>query len=190
MKRFVMLVAAACSVTACGMLGGKKNNTQPQPGPTQPAPTSGTASASAPPPGATQPMNPLDYRGPVGGAQRAAGPTLFTRLGGSDGIRAVVSDFLTRVAQDERINAFFRGVNVPTLERLLNEQICQATGGPCVYSGRTMRATHEGMNITEAQFNALVEDLTAALAHANVPPRESNELLTALAGMKADIVGH
>ena len=119
-----------------------------------------------------------------------AGPSLYTRLGGMDAIRAVVHDFVGQVAGDARINGFFRGVDIPNLERLLTEQICQATGGPCTYSGRSMRATHTGMNLTDAHFNALVEDLGAALDHFNVPAREKGELVGALGGLNGDIVGH
>jgi hemoglobin len=119
----------------------------------------------------------------------AAGPSLFTRLGGLDAIRAVVHDFVGRVAADERINAFFRGVDIPNLERLLVEQICQATGGPCRYTGRSMEEAHTGMNLTNAHFDALVEDLVATLNHFNVPQREQQELLGALGGMRGQIVG-
>ena len=188
MKRIVTLVAATLSVTACGMMGGSKNNTQPQAAPGN----SSTPSTSAPMPGATQPMNPLDYRGGArsGAAPAGAAASLYSRLGGADAVRAVVHDFAGRITTDDRISAFFRGVDMDKFERLLGEQVCQATGGPCTYTGRPMRTAHEGMNLTEAHFNALVEDLTASLTRFNVPPRESNELLTAVAGMKGDIVGH
>src|SRR3990170_906105 len=93
----------------------------------------------------------------------APGPPLYERLGGQGAITAVVDTFVANVAADTRINAFFRGVDLPQLKRLLVEQICQATGGPCTYSGRSMRAAHTGMNITTAQFDALVEDLVRAL---------------------------
>ena len=101
----------------------------------------------------------------------------------------MVDTFVANVAADTRINAFFRGVDLPQLKRLLVEQICQATGGPCTYSGRSMRAAHTGMNITTAQFDALVEDLVRALDRFQVPAREKSELLTALGGMRGDIVG-
>ena len=123
-------------------------------------------------------------------AAPSSGTSLYTRLGGIDAIRAVVHDFVGRVAADERINAFFRGVDLPNLERLLSEQICVASGGPCQYTGRTMRAAHEGMNLTNAHFSALVEDLVSALDHFNVPSREKGDLLAALSAMKPDIVGH
>jgi hemoglobin len=150
-----------------------------------------------PGPGAVAPRSPID---PVPGqssstamARPAAGDaaaSLFTRLGGMDAIRGVVHDFAGRVGADERINAFFRGVDIPNFERLLSEQVCVASGGPCQYTGRSMRAAHEGMNLTDAHFSALVEDLVAALDHFNVPSREKGDLLSTLAALKPDIVGH
>ena len=70
----------------------------------------------------------------------------------------------------------------------LVDQICEATGRPCVYTGKNMLDAHRGMRITEADFNALVEDLVLALDKFDVGEREKNELLGALAGMKGDIV--
>ena len=194
MFRKVMVFAAALAAGGCSVFGGGGGSQTPPP----PAPTVGNVAPSAapgpPPAGAVPPMNPVDYRGssraPAGAAAAApAGSSLFDRLGGLDAIRAVVHDFANRVVGDPRIDTFFRGVDGNNLERLLVEQICEATGGPCRYSGRSMAVTHQGMNLTDAHFNALVEDLAAALDHANVPAREKTELLTALATMRGDIVG-
>jgi hemoglobin len=115
--------------------------------------------------------------------------SLYDRLGGKEAITAVVDDFVGRVAQDTRINQRFANTDIPNLKRLLVEQICQATGGPCQYTGRDMKTAHKGMNITEDEFNALVEDLKGALAKFNVGDKEQSELLGALGGMKGDIVG-
>ncbi|PYN08042.1 MAG: group 1 truncated hemoglobin, partial [Candidatus Rokuibacteriota bacterium] len=76
--------------------------------------------------------------------------TLYTRLGGQPAITAVVDDFVANVAADSRINRRFANANVPRLKVLLVEQVCQATGGPCAYTGRDMRAAHAGMGITDA----------------------------------------
>ena len=116
------------------------------------------------------------------------GPSLYTRLGGTDAIRTVVGDFLARVAADGRINAFFRGVDLDSLQLKLTDQICQASGGPCRYAGRSMHAAHADMRITDAEFDALIEDLAAALDHAGVGPEEERELLTALNGLRKQIV--
>ena len=113
---------------------------------------------------------------------------LYERLGKKEAITAVVDDFVANLAADTRINSFFAKTDVPKLKRLLVEQICQATGGPCTYTGRDMRTVHNGMNITGPQFDALVQDLVKSLDKFKVPAREKNELLGALGGMKPEIV--
>jgi hemoglobin len=118
-----------------------------------------------------------------------AADTLYSRLGGQPAIQAVVDQFVTNVAADNRINARFANADIPRLNRLLVEQICEATGGPCEYTGRDMRTAHAGMNITDAEFDALVEDLVSALNQFDVPEAEQSELLGALGGMRGDIVG-
>lgn len=122
------------------------------------------------------------------GMQTAPESSLYQRLGGKDAITAVVDDFVANVAADRRINGRFANTDIPRLKSLLVEQICQAGGGPCSYSGRSMRVAHAGMNISEAEFNALVGDLVASLDKFKLPPREKGELLDALGGMKGDIV--
>ena len=116
--------------------------------------------------------------------------SLYDRLGKKEAITAVVDDFVGNVAADTKINSFFAKTDIPHLKQMLVEQICQATGGPCQYSGKDMRTAHEGMNITDDQFNALVGDLKKSLDKFKVGAKEQNELLTALGGMKGDIVGH
>src|SRR5215470_17813587 len=91
--------------------------------------------------------------------QSMADKSLYERLGGKEAITAVVDDFVGRVAADKRINGFFAKANVPRLKRRLVDQICEATGGPCTYTGKDMKTAHKGMGITDADFNALVEDL-------------------------------
>ena len=129
-----------------------------------------------------------------GGSQKAADTaraeaSLYERLGGKDAISAVVDDFVANVAADTRINARFAKTNIPHLKQMLVDQICQATGGPCTYAGKSMPDAHKGMHITEADFSALVEDLTRSLDKFKVGEREKTELLTALGGMKGQIVG-
>ena len=114
--------------------------------------------------------------------------SLYERLGGKDAITAVVDDFVGRVAADNRINKFFAKANVPRLKMMLVDQICEATGGPCKYTGRDMKAAHKGMGITNADFDALVGDLVATLDKFKVGDREKQELLAALGPMRKDIV--
>jgi hemoglobin len=115
--------------------------------------------------------------------------SLYDRLGGQPAVTAVVDDFVGNVAADNRINGFFARTDIARLKKNLSDQICQGTGGPCTYTGRDMATAHKGMNITDAQFNALVEDLKKTLDKFKVPDKEQGELLAVLGPMKPQIVG-
>jgi hemoglobin len=123
-------------------------------------------------------------------ASKSAEPkaSLYERLGGTGPITAVVGKFVTIVGGDKRINSYFAKTDLANLKRQLVDQVCQASGGPCTYTGRDMKTAHKGMKVTGAAFNALVEDLVQALDTFNVPEQEKNELLSVLGPMKADIV--
>jgi hemoglobin len=123
------------------------------------------------------------------GGGSMAKKSLYDRLGGKPAITAVVDDFIGNVAGDSRINRRFANANIPRLKTMLVDQICEASGGPCKYMGANMLDAHRGMNISDAEFTALVEDLIKSLDKFKVPAQEKNELLTALGGMKPQIVG-
>ncbi len=119
----------------------------------------------------------------------AAQKSLYDRLGGLDAITAVVDEFIKIASADARINKKFAKTVQPARVRLhFIEQICMLTGGPCKYTGDSMKKAHHNMGLTEGEFTAGVEDLTKALDKFNVPAREKGELLTALAQFKKDIV--
>jgi hemoglobin len=119
---------------------------------------------------------------------KAMDKTLYERLGGKPAISAVVDDFVGNVAADARINGFFARTDIPRLKTLLVEQICAGTGGPCKYTGRSMKDAHAGMGVGDSHFAALVEDLVKTLDKFGVPAKEKNELLGILGPMKTDIV--
>ena len=114
--------------------------------------------------------------------------TLYERLGGLDAITAVVDSFVGRCAGDDRINSKFERTDIPRLKKMLVDQVCQAAGGPCTYTGRDMRLTHDGMAVAAGEFDALVEDLVATLDEFEVPKPEQEELLGLLGPMRGDIV--
>lgn len=122
-------------------------------------------------------------------------PNLYERLGGINAISAVTDQFLANVVADPVINAKFSAtVADPNRTRLLRlnliDQICAAAAGPCQYKGKTMLEAHQGMNITDSEFNALVGDLVNAMTSLGVSTADQNELLGILGELKPDIVGH
>jgi hemoglobin len=117
--------------------------------------------------------------------------SLYKRLGGYDAIAAVVDDFLGRLAADAQLKRFFAGTSKDSLARirqLVVDQLCQAAGGPCLYTGRSMKSAHEGLNITESDWSRAVAALTATFDKFKVGPRERQEVVAAIASMKSDIV--
>jgi hemoglobin len=114
--------------------------------------------------------------------------SLYDRFGGLDAITAVVKDFRDRVGADDRINLKFARTDIGRLTKMLIEQVCEASGGPCQYKRRGMREAHAGMGVTTGEFNALVEDLVATMDHFKVGKAEQDGLLGILGPLKSDIV--
>ena len=124
-------------------------------------------------------------------AQDKASGTLYQRLGGYDAIAAVCDDFISRFSADPQATRFFSGFSLDSrkrLRQLIVDQLCEATGGPCYYIGRSMKATHAGLGITENDWQVFVKHLVASLDKYKVPAKEKDELLAALGGLKKDIV--
>jgi len=114
---------------------------------------------------------------------------LFRELGGMPAITAVVDRLLAKVDNDLRINLFFEKTDHADLRRLVIEQLCEATGGPCKYSGRSMEEAHSGLRLTDQDFAAFVEDLIAAMNELKVPKTSQDKLLALLSPMKPQVVG-
>lgn len=125
------------------------------------------------------------------GEQKDAQQSLYKRLGGYDAIAAVVDDFVQRLATDPQLGRFFQGHSVSSVKKirqLVVDQLCEATGGPCYYTGRDMKTAHAGMGISEADWDASVKHLVATLDKFKVPEKEKNEVLGAISTMKDQIV--
>ena len=110
--------------------------------------------------------------------------SLYERLGGVDAITAVVSAVVDRQMKDDRINQKFARTNEDRLVKEFVDQICEATGGPCTYTGRSMTEAHTNMGVTNGEFNAFVEDVVAVLDDFKVGKAEQDELLNTLAPLQ------
>jgi len=118
----------------------------------------------------------------------AGAATLYERLGGNKIIEQVVSDTIDRTASDPVTRRSFDKVNLANVKRKVVEQICELASGPCKYSGDSMKLSHQGLDIREAEFYGMVQHLREALDRAGVQQSAKNELLKLLAPMKRDIV--
>ena len=112
---------------------------------------------------------------------------LFVRLGGMDGVRALVDDLTGRLAADERIQHFFVKTDFRRFKGRLVVQLCALTGGPCRYGG-SMAEVHRGLPIKAQHFDAFMEDVAASLTVVRLSARDRVELLKALRAMKPEMV--
>jgi len=136
---------------------------------------------------------PTDSTAAAAAAAATADRSLYDRLGGTTAITSVVDGFVANVAADARINKFFGRVANDTaamrdFKQKLVDQVCQGSGGPCTYTGKDMKTAHQAMGLTNADFDALVEDLVKALDAAGVQQKEKDDLLAVLGPMRTDIV--
>jgi hemoglobin len=117
--------------------------------------------------------------------------SLYERVGGYNALAAVVDDFIGRLVADPRFSKFFSGHSTDSQKHIrqhILDQFCEATGGPCIYTGRTMKTTHSGLKISEADWDAAAKHLAASLDKFKVPKQEKDEILAFVTSLKNDIV--
>src|SRR6266851_2066853 len=130
----------------------------------------------------------------TGMAQEKPGKSLYDRLGGVYSIATVVDDFIERLLVNNTLNANPKikeaRTRVPKagLKFHVTALVCEVTGGPCKYVGRTMKEAHAHLNITEAQWDAMVADFHKTLDKFKVPAKEQEELIAIVGSTKKDIV--
>ncbi len=118
--------------------------------------------------------------------------SLYERLGGYDAIAAVVDDFAGRMIADKQLGRYLIGHCTDSKKKfrqLIVDMLCEATGGPCIYTGRDMKTVHTGLGITESDWQVNVKLLTATLDKFKVPQKEREDVFAAVSGLKSDIVG-
>lgn len=124
-------------------------------------------------------------------APAAADASLYRRLGGYDALAAVVDDFLGRWLADSVLAPFFDPLGdegTARVRQLVVDQLCAATGGPCVYIGLDMRTAHAELAITPAEWNVAMQHVLATLDRFQVPSRERRELDALLRAVRAEVV--
>ncbi|HEY6940706.1 group 1 truncated hemoglobin [Dokdonella sp.] len=126
---------------------------------------------------------------PAPASAPARDDSLYRALGAQAGIEKVVDAALGEIHNDPHINLFFANTDMPDLRRLLIEQFCAATGGPCEYTGRSMEEAHGGLNLTDDDFDRFVGDLVRAFDKAAVPKDQQQRLLALFGPMRPQIVG-
>ena len=114
---------------------------------------------------------------------------VYERLGYQSGVEKVVDNFLANVAGDDRVNGRFADTDMAKLRGHLIDQVCEATDGPCTYTGKSMREAHTGMGITEAEFAIIAGHFAAAMEQEGVSASDHATVMSVLSAMQGDIVG-
>lgn len=120
--------------------------------------------------------------------QAPADDSLFLELGGKPGIARLVDEFVPRLIADPHLNEFFKHARLETFKPHLAQMICVLSGGGCVYEGASAAAAHKDMDISRADFNAVVRVLQDAMDAQHIPFATQNRLLAKLAPLHRDIV--
>lgn len=117
--------------------------------------------------------------------------SLYKRLGGYDAISAVTDDFIMRLATNKDLSRFFAGASDDSKKKIrqhIVDFLCNASGGPCAYTGRTMKDSHHGLNISESDWTITAGLLGETLNKFKVPKQEQQELFSLVTSLKNDIV--
>ena len=117
-----------------------------------------------------------------------ADTTLYDSLGGKGGVERLSGRVVSLYMADPRLRAYFDNINPDWLRQRFVMFLCNVSDGGCPYHGRSMAATHRGLHVDEAAFDATVEDLQEAMRDNNIPFRTQNRLLARLAPMERAIV--
>lgn len=143
--------------------------------------------AQAVPPG-EEPVAPYTQSNANADAAPFKGDRMWKAFHQQAGVDRIVDEMVDRNIADPRIADIFKGQDIVRLRRTLKEQFCYILGGGCTYTGRTMAASHKNLGLQQADFNALVENLQAAMRHEHVAFFAQNAFLAKLAPMERTTV--
>ncbi len=118
----------------------------------------------------------------------ASATTLFDDFGGMQTLNAVMEQFVWNLADDARVNHYWAESNIDRFMEKTTEHLCHLMDGPCEYTGDTMARTHKGMQLDDADFYAVSENLIEAMEAVGVPTGAQNRLLKRLVPLFSDIV--
>lgn len=115
--------------------------------------------------------------------------TLFSRLGGTEGVTRIASNLVDNHLANPLIAARFAGSDVPRMKQMAADFFSLGSGGPQVYTGRDMLSVHKHMNISDNEYMASIDDLMKALTDSGVGDREKADVLYIFYQLRPDVVG-
>ena len=115
--------------------------------------------------------------------------SLYDRLGGSAGIAKIVDNAVAAHLQNPLIRSRFQNVkDLEHLKQMASDFFCAGSGGPEKYTGKDMRAAHNGMNISEQEYLAVMDDIMKALDDQRIDDNTKKDVLAILYGLKGEII--
>ena len=115
--------------------------------------------------------------------------TLYERLGRRAGITRITRQLMKNHLANPLVKQRYeRSEDLARVERRAIEFFCAGTGGPETYSGQNMLATHRGMNISEQEFIAVIDDAMDALQTCGIEASTRNEVLGILWSLKPEVI--
>ena len=176
-KRVFLAAVIASTMLGSALLGAGCGSKKP---PTPPEPALIDTTADAGPPAEPEDAGP------------PAPKSLFERLNGKEGIDKLVDSLVQNVSADGKLKKSFskiKGDKLDNFKKSLSEQICEISGGPCKYAGKDMKSAHDNISINDGQWDAFVQDFSAAMDENKIEENDKNELMALFAPLRSDIVG-
>ena len=115
--------------------------------------------------------------------------SLFECIGGKEALKGIFDTFVKNVQGDKKVSKIFsKTLKLDPFKEMLSEYLCEKSGGECKYSGKPFKDAFKGLKVTEEQWNAMLEDLKAAMDEKKVGDAEQGDLVSLMAPLKDEIV--
>jgi hemoglobin len=119
--------------------------------------------------------------------------SLYERIGGEPAIMAAVDLFYAKIMKDELTRPFFAGLDMNAQVQKQIAFMSRALGGPVEYQGRDLRDAHARLvrdkGLGDGHFDAVAGHLRSTLEELGVQTALIDEALTAIGGMREQVLG-
>ncbi|WP_092734095.1 truncated hemoglobin [Halopenitus persicus] len=114
--------------------------------------------------------------------------TLYDRLGGYDGIRAVVDVFYEKLQDDEELGPFFEDADLEKLRETQTDFLCEAAGGPETYDAEPVREAHLHVPFSPSHIQRAIELLYETLDEFDVSDGDADKIVEAIAAYEDELL--
>ncbi len=115
--------------------------------------------------------------------------SLYERLGETPGLTRIVDDVITAHLANPLIKTRFEQIkDLNAVKKVVVDFMCAGSGGPVAYTGKDMRSAHKGMNISEQEYLAVVDDIMYALNKNLIDDETKRDVLSIAYSLKGEII--